>query len=145
MIYTLKLIDDSNGKIEFPYGINNGLTAITFEFNQQDKLGTQRTSNIYNTITVRGTIDHEEAQEQTRLLLEWAQITDKPNKVYKHLTIEVWMGEDDLVRRYTVPEVYCVSYTENFGTADGDNNTGTFTLALAQKLGLLEKTSFASK
>ena len=65
MIYTLKLIDDSNGKIEFPYGNNNGLTAITFEFNQQDKLGTQRTSNIYNTITVRGTIDHEEAQEQT--------------------------------------------------------------------------------
>ena len=142
MFYKLKLIDSSSGKIELNDTDNQHyITNVKFSLLQDEKLASERATDIHSDIEISGTIDDEHSQEQTRLFLEWAQEAKDLKKVYKHLTVEVWKGNDDLARRYELDNVYCVSYTEDFKT----DNQGTFNLKMAQKKGNLGSIKFASK
>ncbi len=141
MTYKLKLVDSTSGVIE----INNEdnaqcITGVKFNLKQNEKLASERATDISAFIEVDGTIDNENTQEQTRLLLEWAQETRDLKKVYKHLSIEIWNGSDDLARRYELDNVYCVDYYEEFS----EDNKAHFILKMAQKKGFLGAIKFAS-
>ncbi len=143
MFYKLKLIDAADGRIEL--NDDDGkkrLTDVKFCLKQDTNLASERASDLRCLIDISGVIDDEEVQTQTRLMLEWSQETRDLKKVYKHLTLEVWNGNDDLARRYELDNVYCVDYSEFFG-GEGDNK-GKFELKLTQKKGNIGSIKFAS-
>lgn len=142
MIYKLKLVDSKSGKIEINDEDNiKNITAIKFNLRQDERLASERATDISPYIEITGKIDNETSQEQTRLLLEWAQETKDLDIVYKHIVIEIWKGTNDLARKYELDNIYCVDYYEEFL----NDNSCNFKLKLAQRKGFLGSIKFSSK
>ena len=114
-------------------GSKNSITNVEVKMFEDDNLASERSEWLYNTVVIEGVLDNH-SQKETQQIFEWSKKT-KRDDVYKVVEILVEQDEEK-IRKYTIPQMFCDSYTESFSASnkDGKNvSSGTWRLVLKQQ------------
>lgn len=104
------------------------VSGVTFKIDTIEEDVKDRSENVVNKVVITGDIKTE-SKDQTRMLALWS-LDKKREKVYREMAITLRLGGETL-RTYHMNKVFCIDYTEEFKSKDGNSNI--FTLVVAQR------------
>ena len=119
------------------------ITNVTFKMNTLDDLSRNRADAVRAELVIEGNIS-EGYKEEIRKLAKWSLDSNKTTQ-YRNVELIVNDGQDmsgKVLRRYTIDQMFVIDYEEEF--EEGDSESGTYKLFIAQKQGSYKKEVFCS-
>lgn len=123
--FEVKITQTGGGEI---YIDSKSITSVEFFVDTVDENVKDRSEDIVNKLTIKGSIS-EEIKAATKDLLLWSLAT-KSEEIYRNAEITIRINETARVRRYTMNKVFCLDYKETF--INGGENS-TFELKFSQR------------
>lgn len=127
--YELKITQTGGAEI---YIDSKNISSVEFFVDTIDENVKDRSENVVNKVTVKGSIS-EEIKSATKDLLLWS-LAKKSGEVYRSAEITIRINEDKRVRKYIMDKVFCLDYKETF-IKDGNS---TYELKFSQRKDNLE-------
>ncbi len=106
----------------------SNIANVDFKIFQNEENTNTKSNNLGNTVTIKGEITENNCKELKKIL-DWS--TNK-SEDYREISCELILNKGEkkdeiIIRDYTMPKVFCVSYQEVF---DKDKNKDEFVLKI---------------
>lgn len=118
------------------------ITKVIFTMNTLDNSTRNKADSVRSELEISGTINAEN-RDRTKMLAKWSLDADRKT-LYRDVEVVVYSSRNctgDVLRRYQISNMFVIDYAETF---DGDGDSGTFKLFIAQKEGNNKKEVFSS-
>ena len=115
--FELKITQTGGAEI---YIDSKNITSVEFFVDTIDENVKDRSEDVVNKVTVKGTIS-EEIKSATKDLLLWSLAT-KSEEVYRSAEITIRINDTTRVRKYTMDKVFCLDYKETFINGKATSN-----------------------